>query len=716
MRRAPPLLLLPLLLAAAAAQPPQIISDESIDSLISNDTILVDNTNGTLVLRDVNGTVLELDGSPEEVVRKKRTFGDIVFRGLADVLGYAVARKPPQAFDFPPPLAPVPGIDTPLAGAVPAAPAPAAPAAATAPCGAARATGPPPCRAVKAPPPPPPPPAPKAAPPCPRPRAAARAKPKPTPPPPPPPPPPCAQPRANPATPAPCAPAPAPPAPPKADNLERITSNLRLNFNFNRAPAGQAAQVTPAPAADAPASDEQAAADNQEQLLPIAIEPRAAKLPQTKPRVYVDAFVVNNGVARRVDTVDAKQFDVQQAVAIADEDYLAYDDAAEQQARQVDDDDYEDAQESRGRDAAVKQFGDAVDQFWKKKKQQRRPIEQRAQRLPENHYQNVHFGDRDLNDDDRRDEESHQSLQRERKRPKRPRPTPAETDDDNEVTTTTEDPRKSLKPRVLPPTEHNPNQIDTVTVRVPPIYREKRPRKLHRERPEHPDRDEEDHEELREYHHRESEFRNRESEREREREYEHDTDGDDSSLAPQTERPARRRRRRKHSRKTRDIDKDYYTAGDFDYYGKKVPVSKEEQLYMKLTVPPPTLDSDVARHEKPVDSGYFLEDHERLREDPSHRIRDDYRIGESEREKSSERVDDKERSAENKERLTEDKEKSEEDKERSGEQDRADSFERSDRLSPNARIRESGYQNNYVHARNVQVDDPRPPAARARQP
>ena len=397
-----------------------------------------------------------------------------------------------------------------------------------------------------------------------------------------------------------------------------------------------------------------------------------------------------------MDTVDAKQFDAQRANN-ADEDYLAYDDDASQQ--QLDDDDYEDVQESRDREAAVRQFGNAVDQFWQNKKKQKRPAQQKAQRLPANHYQNVHFGDRDLGDDIRRRGESHQSLQRERPRANKiPAPLPLpEADDDTEVTTTTEDPRKPLKPRVLPPTEHNPNQIDTVTVRVPPIYREKRPRKLHRERPEHPDRDEEEHEE-----HRDREFSSREHERDREREYEHDTDGDDSSLAPQTERPARRRRRRKQSRKARAADKEYYTAGDYDYYGNKQPVSKEEQFYMELTVPPPTLDADVARHEKPVNSGYFLEDHERLREDPSHRIRDEDRSGDDER------ADDKERSAEDKERSAEDKERSSEEKERAGEEDRADSLERTDKLSPNARVRESGYQSNYVRATNVQVDDPRP--------
>lgn len=690
MRRAAPplLLLLPLLLAAAADQQPRPTpANESLEALLANDTITVDKENGTVVLRDENGAIIELDGNPEEIVRKKRTFGDLVFRGLADVLGYSVARKPPQAA-FPPPLAPVPGIDTPLAAPAQAGPAP-APAPAPAPCGQPRAAGPPPCRAAKPPPPPPPPPPqPKAVPPCPRPRAAPRPKPKPkpTPPPPPPPPPPCAQPRANPTTPAPCAPPPPPPPPPKADNLERITSNLRLNFNFNRAPV---APATPAPQAEAVAEDD-ALLDTQEQFVPIAIEPRAGRLPQTeprKPRVYVDAFVVRNGVASRVDTVDARQFDPQRA---GDEDYLAYDDDDDQQ--QLDDDDYEDVQESRDREAAVRQFGNAVDQFWQHKQQPRRPAQQKARKLPANHYQNVHFGDRDLADDIRRGD-SHQSLQRERAHPNRiPLPLP-EAEDDAEVTTTTEDPKKPLKPRVLPPTEHNPNQIDTVTVRVPPIYREKRPRKLHREKPEQPDRDDENE--------GNTDFSSRE------REYHHDADGDDSSLAPRTERPAKRKRRRKQSRKTRAASDEHYDT-DYDYYGKKLPVSEEEKFYMDLTVPPPTVDADVARHEKPVDSGYFLEDHERLRDDPSHRIRDEDRSGDSERADEAERADDAERN-------DDDKERSAEDKERTGDEGRADERERSDKLSANARVREVGYQNNYVRATNVRVDDPRPHVASLRK-
>lgn len=453
--------------------------------------------------------------------------------------------------------------------------------------------------------------------------------------------------------------------------------------------------------------------------MPIPIAPRAAKLPQTEPRqprVYVDAFVVRNGVARRVNTVDAKQLDPQRANANAnfEDDYLAYDEEVARQALE-DDDDYEDVQESRDREAAVRQFGNAVDQFWQNKKQQRKPIQQKAQKLPANHYQNVHFGDRDLGDQIRRHDrdESHQSLQRERPRANRiPLPLP-EAEDDSEVTTTTEDPKKPLKPRVLPPTEHNPNQIDTVTVRVPPIYREKRPRKLHRERPEQPDRDEDEYEQPRyeqpryeqprEFSSREQHEYEQQTEQHGEQHSEQDTDGDDSSLAPRTERPAKRKRRRKQSRKTRSTH-EHYTAGDYDYYGNKVPVSKEEKFYMELTVPPPTLDSDVARHEKPVDSGYFLEDHERIREDPSHRIRDDDRSNES---GDSERADEKERAGDE-ERSAEDKERSVEDKERAGEEDRADERERTDKLSPNARVRETGYQSNYVRATNVQVDNPRP--------
>ncbi|CAB3228185.1 unnamed protein product [Arctia plantaginis] len=612
MRRAAPLLLLAVLTAAANNH-----SNTTADSLVTNTFVIddanaritIDDANGTVVLRDNNGTIIELDADQAEVVRKKRTFGDVVFRGLADVLGYNVQRKPPQAFEFPPPVAPVPGIDTPLA-----APA-AAPAPAPAPCGQPRAA-PPPCRPPP-PPPPPPPPAPKAVPPCPRPRAVPRPKPRPKttprPPPPPPPPPPCARPRAAPATPAPCAPPPPPPKQQADTNLERITSNLRLNFNFNRSPLTQA----PAAAEAVPEDQVDTQEDDQDQYVPIAIQPQAAKLPldePRKPRVYVDAFVVQNGIAKRVDTVDAKRLN---NLRETNEDYLAYDDENTQQQL---DDDYEDVQESRDREAAVRQAVDA--------------------------------------------------------------------EDDSEVTTTTEDPKKSLKPRILPPTEHNPNQIDTVTVRVPPIYREKRPKKLHRERPETPDRDEEDDE------------RHVTGNYSREREDE-DSDGYDSLLTPQTERP-RRKRRRKQSRKTRSTDKSDESENEeysVDYFGKKIPVSEEEKFYMRLRVPEPTVDPDVARHESPVKSGYFLEDHERLREDPKHRIADD------EKDNDDSDDDDESERSDSTERTTEDKERSGED-ERSGENERANEHERTDKLRPNARVRESGYQNKYVTASNVRVDEP----------
>lgn len=688
MRRAAPLLLLAVLTAAANNN-----SDTTADSLVTNtfviddanDRITIDDANGTVVLRDSNGTIIELDADQAEVVRKKRTFGDIVFRGLADVLGYNVQRKPPQAFEFPPPVAPVAGIDTPLAAPA-AAPAPAP---APAPCGQPRAA-PPPCRPPP-PPPPPPPPAPKAVPPCPRPRAVPRPKPrpkttpKPPPPPPPPPQPPCGRPRAAPATPAPCAPPPPPPKQQADPNLERITSNLRLNFNFNRTP------VTPAPVAAEAVAEEQVETqeDDLEQYVPIAIQPQAAKLPldePRKPRVYVDAFVVQNGIAKRVDTVDAKRLN---NLRDTNEDYLAYDDENTQQQL---DDDYEDVQESRDREAAVRQ---AVGQFWDQKKQQDRQYEQQnvkprlASRLPPDHYKNVHFGDRKLANRVHFRGETHQGLQSDRPHPNLIPLILPDAEDDSEITTTTEDPKKSLKPRILPPTEHNPNQIDTVTVRVPPIYREKRPKKLHRERPEALDRDEEDEER----HATDNYSRERGDE---------DSDGYDSLLAPQTERP-RRRRRRKQNRKTRSADKTEEGENDeysVDYFGKKIPVSEEEKFYMRLRVPEPTVDPDVARHESPVKSGYFLEDHERLREDPKHRIADDDKDNsDSDNDDESERSDSSERTAEDKERTGED--------ERSGEDERAHELERTDKLSPNARVRESGYQNKYITASNVRVDEPK---------
>lgn len=426
-------------------------------------------------------------------------------------------------------------------------------------------------------------------------------------------------------------------------------------------------------------------------VAPVAIAPRAAKLPQDpprNPRVYVDAFVVRNGVAQRVNTVDAKHLDPQQASL--EEDYLAYDDEVEPQRLDYDDeDDYEDVQESRDRAKAVKEFSTAVDNFWDKQ----------ARRKPQTaDYQNVHFGDRSLANQIRRSGvgESHQSLQRESaRRPNRiPLPLPQGDEDDAEQTTTTEDPRKKLKPRVLPPTEHNPGQIDTVTVRVPPIYKEKRPRKLHRERPESPDREEE---------------RSDEASDSREREYHHneDTDGEDSALAPQTEKP-RRKRRRKQSRKARSAEESgEYSAGDYDYYGKKLPISEEEEFYRALTVPPPTKDADLARIEQGEEkNGHVLDEHERISEDPE-------RSGEDERIDDSGRADD-EGQSDSKERLVAEREDNKyraDDSERSGENERADEGERTDKLSPNAKVHETGYRNNYVHATNIQVDDPRPSVA-----
>nr|XP_026489238.1 proline-rich protein 12-like [Vanessa tameamea] len=625
-----------------------------------------------------NDTVTDSDDDHEPVVRKKRTFGDVVFRGLADVLGYSVARKPPQVA-FPPPLAPVPGIDTPLQGVpfavVPilaAAPAP-APAPATPPCGAPRAVAPLPCRAQAPPPPAPPKPT---QPPCPRPRANPRPKPKPTPKPrptAPPPPPPCARPRANPTTPSPCAPPPPPPPPPKADsNLETITSNFRLDFNFNRQ------QATPAPAQ----ADEEEQAE-QEQIVPVAIQPRAAQLPLESPRtprVYLDAFVVRNGVPQKVHAVDARNLNQNQA----QEDYLVYDE--EEQPQQNQDDDYEYVEESRDRAKAVREFGNAVDRFWEQK--QKKP----KKKLPANDYRNVHFGDRDLvNQFRHQNDEKLQYIRKTKPNSNRiPLPLPKEEEEEeeeeeDEVTTTTQNPRRRLKPRVLPPTEHNPNQIDTVTVRVPPIYKEKNPKKLHRERPERPDRDE-DAEEAEEVQGSE------------EQQYPSDSETDNSDTVPQTEKP-KRKRRRKPKRKTRSTH-EAYTAGDYDYYGNKLPISKEEDFYRGLTIPPPTKDADVARLEEGKnEDSHFLDDEERLRDDPE-RIKSNDKSYDKEHADDDERADDSERADESERSYKED--------EREGENERTDDTERTDKLSPNARVRETGYQNNYVHATNVQVDDPQP--------
>lgn len=407
----------------------------------------------------------------------------------------------------------------------------------------------------------------------------------------------------------------------------------------------------------------------QEQIVPVAIQPRAARLPQEPPRtprVYLDAFVVRNGVAQKVPTVDARNLNLPQA----DDDYLAYDE--QQQPQQ--DDDYEYVEESQDRAKAVREFGDAVGRFWEQK--QRKP----RKKIPVNDYRDVHFGDRELaNQLRRRSDEQLQSLQRERPNSNRiPLP---ETDEEDEITTTTQDPRKRLKPRVLPPTEKNPNEIDTITVRVPPIYKDKHPKKLHRGRS---DRDEES-DEVSDY---------------EEREYLSDSETDNSYEVPQTEKP-KRKRRRKQKRKTRSAPYEAYTAGDYDYYGKKLPISNEEKYFRGLTIPPPTKDADVIRLEESKDgNGHFLDDHERLRDDPERIKRkkknkkEKYRTDEKERADESERSDERERSRE--------------DTERSGENERADERERTDKLSPNARVRESGYQNNFVHATNVQVDDPRP--------
>lgn len=668
------LLLLPLL-AAHIVAPAEVfvIADTANQTLAiaenAKETIAEANN---ITLED--DALTEFDDNHEPVVRKKRTFGDVVFRGLADVLGYSVARKPPQV-QFPPPLAPVPGIDGPLQAVpvalvpvVSAGPAPAPAPAAPAPCGAPRAA-PQPCRAQAPPPPAPPKPT---TPPCPRPRANPQPKPRPTPrprpSPPPPPPPPCARPRANPTTPSPCAPPPQPPrppSPPKADsNLETITSNFRLNFNFNRVPA------TSAPAAEAIAEEEQPVEQEQEQIIPVAIQPRAAKLPQEPPRtprVYLDAFVVRNGVPQKVHAVDARNLNQPQA----DEDYLAYDEQEQPQQ----DDDYEYADESQGRAKAVREFGNAVNQFWEQK--QKKP----KKKIPANDYRNVHFGDRELaNQLRRRNDAQLQTLQNEQPNANRiPLP---ETDEEDEITTTTQDPRRRLKPRVLPPTEKNPNEIDTITVRVPPIYKEKRPKKLHREQPERPDRDE-DSEEV--------------SDPE-EQEYLSDSETENTDEAPQTEKP-KRKRRRKQKRRIRSAQSEAYSAGDYDYYGNKLPISDEEEYFRGLTVPPPTKDADVIRlEENNEENDYFLDDHERLRDDPE-RIKYDSRNKDKER-SHEEQADESERSDEN--------ERSEEDKERAGENERTDETERTDKLSPNARVRETGFQNNYVHATNVQVDDPRP--------
>ncbi|KAL4703117.1 hypothetical protein ACJJTC_000176 [Scirpophaga incertulas] len=648
----------------------------------NNRTIIQDDANNRTIIQDdaTNGTLAETDEDHEPIVRKKRTFGDIVFRGLADVLGYQVARKPPQSA-FPPPLAPRARW-------------------ARRPAGRScrprrRGPRPAPNPARRSPPPPPPPPAP----PCPNPRANAPAA---------------------------CA-----PAPPPKDNLETISSNFRLDFNFVRstpAPAGAVAQV-----ADVAQPQQQ---QELAPVAPVALQPRAAKLPleaPRNPRVYVDAFVVRNGVAQRVNTVDAKHLNPQQAQASLEEDYLAYDEEAQSPE---DEEDYEDAQESRDRAKAVKDFGAAVDNFWENKQRQGQrqrapppppPPPPRRKQPPQQDYRNVHFGDRNLVNQIRRTDirDSHQSLQRDRLNPNRiPVPAPVQPDED-EVTTTTQDPRRPLRPRVLPPTEQHPNQIDTVTVRVPPIYREKRPRKLHRDVP---DRDEDGpaSEEVREESgERQYYYRDRDR----------DADGEDSSLTPRTEQPVKRKRRRR-LRKTRSTDEGDYTAGDYDYYGKKLPITKEEEYYRSLTV---SADDDKnAKQVKEPDEkkyDYYLDDHERLVEDPeredeSERLDDSGRTDDSGKFESltdgmtddsgkfesltDGRTDDSGKLAEDverfpdKENLEDDPYRLRDDRERADERERANEEERTDRLSPNAQVHETGYSNNYVRAHNVQVDDPRP--------
>lgn len=380
----------------------------------------------------------------------------------------------------------------------------------------------------------------------------------------------------------------------------------------------------------------------------------------------MDAFVVRNGITQRVDAVDANQFAPRQGAA--DDDFIAYDDDEQEVS---DEDDYEDVQESR--DKAVRQFGAAVDTFWADKSKKKKV-------LPTNHYQNVHFGDKNLaNQLRRRSDDSHQSLQRTRTRPNQVTADPNEADDEQESTTTTEDPHRKLRPRVLPPTEHNPGQIDTVTVRVPPIYKEKRPKKYHRRHPDENSSEETDYDE---------------------RDYDRDSEGENSAPESQSisEKP-KRKRRRKLSRKTRATESaedsdDPSSAGNYDYFGKKLPISDEEKFYSQLRIPEPTKDADLARIEDGTGE-YFLDDHERLKEDPE-------RLGENERteDKSSELADDSGR--------TDEKERAVQDLERTDERQRADSSERTDVLSPTARVRESGYSKNYVRATDLRVDDPRP--------
>ncbi|XP_034833019.1 histone-lysine N-methyltransferase SETD1B-like [Maniola hyperantus] len=691
MPRATPLLLLLVTVARAA------------DVFVIADT--ADQTSA--IVRVANETIVEAsdalagnDTLGDPVVRKKRTFGDIVFRGLADVLGYNVARKAPQVV-FPPPLAPVPGIDAPLPqGSDAPLQIPLALAADPAPCG--RAVAPQPC----APPPPPPPPKPKPAPPpCPKPRANSKPKPKPKPrPKPKPQPPPCGSGRANPTTAAPCG-----AAAPKADsNLETISSDFRLDFNFNRKPATAAAAAPP----EQPAEQ---MLELQQQDAPadpvVAIRPQAARLPPEpprKPRVYLDAFVVQNGVTQKIQTIDARNAVQHQA----DNDYLSYDEPAEppppqqpQQTQPALDADYDYMLDSSERSKQVREFGTAVDKFWDQKKK-------KMKKTPAFDYRSVHFGDRNLanqaRDQSDQSDERYQSMIQ-ASSDAQAQPQPALHDDEEEFTTTTLSPRRRLKPRVLPPTEKNPNQIDTVTVQVPPIYKEKRPRKLHRERPEsaeRPEREEDSPYKPYEYNYQGSDgngFYGYSPYRRGS-----DAESENSEAIYQTEQP-KRKRRRKLKRKTRSVYR-HYTAGDFDYYGKKLPISQEEQYFRGLTIPPPTRDPDVVRLERAPDGdGHFLDDHERLRDDPE-RIKTKKKGGKKQADDKdgadeAERSEEAERSGEA-ERLEESEASA--DAEISSEKERSGEKERADELSPNARVRETGYKNNYVHAHNVQVDDNQP--------
>ncbi|CAH2216819.1 jg2720, partial [Pararge aegeria aegeria] len=319
-----------------------------------------------------------------------------------------------------------------------------------------------------------------------------------------------------------------------------------------------------------------------------------------------------------------------------DNDYLVYDEPAEQPERRQElerapaqDDDYDYVQDSSERSKTMREFGTAVDQFWNQKKNKKK------KEPAFNDYRSVHFGDRDLANElrDRSDQSgqnyvTHEALTQGPASDAQSQPRPA-LEEEEEGTTSTQNPRRRLKPRVLPPSEKNPNLIDTITVRVPPIYKEKRPRKLHRERPqqtEAPERS--DHEEESVYKPYDytypgsdgtgyytgfSPYPGRSSSQ-----YNHasDAESENSEQTYQTEQP-KRKRRRKNKRRIRSVHKQQYTAGDFDYYGKRIPISEEEEYFRGLTIPPPTVDADLARLEQAqAGDGHFLDDHERIREDP----------------------------------------------------------------------------------------------------